>query len=128
MLRTVILKMSSLEMMVVMMSTILRAWMSHQMTKKRLLIGGILPLSQSHSPSEESQPSESTATSTVGWTTTWSQDIEVAGKGHAEKVVMQLMEKHLQNGHSLYMDNYYNSFHLAKRLLENRTYCTGTLR
>ncbi|CAG5024854.1 unnamed protein product [Parnassius apollo] len=57
-----------------------------------------------------------------------SQDIEVAGKGHAEKVVMQLMEKHLQNGHSLYMDNYYNSFHLAKRLLENRTYCTGNLR
>ncbi|XP_045453770.1 piggyBac transposable element-derived protein 4-like [Melitaea cinxia] len=56
------------------------------------------------------------------------QDIEVAGKGHAQKVVMQLMEKYLENGHSLYMDNYYNSFRLAKCLLEHKTYCTGTLR
>ncbi|CAG5030355.1 unnamed protein product [Parnassius apollo] len=57
-----------------------------------------------------------------------SQDHDVAGKGHAEKVVMQLMEEKLHNGHSLYMDNYYNSFHLAKRLLHNKTYCSGTLR
>lgn len=57
-----------------------------------------------------------------------SQDHDVAGKGHAEKVVMQLMEEKLQNGHCLYMDNYYNSFHLAKRLLDTKTYCTGTLR
>lgn len=41
---------------------------------------------------------------------------------------MQLMEEKLQNGHSLYMDNYYNSFHLTERLLDNKTYCTGTLR
>lgn len=55
-------------------------------------------------------------------------DKEVTGKGHAEKVVMLLLEEKLQNGHSIYMDNYYNSFTLAKRLLDNNTYCTGTLR
>lgn len=55
-------------------------------------------------------------------------DKEVTGKGHAEKVVMQLLEDKLQSGHSIYMDNYYNSFTLAKRLLDNNTYCTGTLR
>lgn len=56
------------------------------------------------------------------------QDSEVSGKGHAERVVMQLLENKLQNGHSIYMDNYYNSVSLAKKLLDNQTYCTGTLR
>ncbi|KAJ8710273.1 hypothetical protein PYW07_009639 [Mythimna separata] len=56
------------------------------------------------------------------------KDIEVTGKGHAEKVVMELLQGKLNNGHELYMDNYYNSFSLAKKLLENNTYCTGTLR
>lgn len=56
------------------------------------------------------------------------KDIEVTGKGHAEKVVMELLQGKLNNGHELYMDNFYNSFGLAKKLLENNTYCTGTLR
>ncbi|KAF9422182.1 hypothetical protein HW555_001991, partial [Spodoptera exigua] len=34
----------------------------------------------------------------------------------------------LNNGHELYMDNFYNSFGLAKKLLDHNTYCTGTLR
>ncbi|CAK1596431.1 unnamed protein product [Parnassius mnemosyne] len=55
-------------------------------------------------------------------------DHEVSGKGHAEKVVMQLMNEKLHNGHALYMDNFYNSLGLAKKLLDNNTYCTGTLR
>jgi len=47
---------------------------------------------------------------------------------HTECVVEQLMEDHLYKGHSLFMDNYYNSVNLAHKLLEKKTYCTGTLR
>lgn len=50
------------------------------------------------------------------------------GKGHTRNVVMNLMKNHLNNGHSLFMDNFYNSVDLAKELLLNKTYCTGTLR
>lgn len=53
---------------------------------------------------------------------------QLGGLGHAEKIVMSLMQNYLNVGHSLYMDNYYNSYGLAKRLLEKNTYCTGTLR
>ncbi|CAB3221935.1 unnamed protein product [Arctia plantaginis] len=56
------------------------------------------------------------------------KDSEVAGKGHAEKVVMELLHEKLNCGHELHMDNLYNSFGLAKKLLDNNTYCTGTLR
>lgn len=52
----------------------------------------------------------------------------LGGKGHATKVVMHLMQGKLNVGHSLYMDNFYNSFPLASKLLANQTYCTGTLR
>lgn len=54
-------------------------------------------------------------------------DDEISGQGHSVKVVMKLMERMLNNGHSLYLDNFYNSFHLAATLLQNNTYCTGTL-
>ncbi|KAJ8928798.1 hypothetical protein NQ314_018586 [Rhamnusium bicolor] len=59
---------------------------------------------------------------------TGTHDAELAGTGHASKVVMKLMEGKLNQGHALYMDNYYNSCSLAETLLENDTYCTGTLR
>lgn len=52
----------------------------------------------------------------------------MGGKGHADKVVLHLMEERLNLGHSLFMDNYYNSVQLAKKLLDFGTYCTGTLR
>lgn len=38
------------------------------------------------------------------------------------------MREKLNVGHSLYMDNFYNSYELSKKLLENETYSTGTLR
>lgn len=38
------------------------------------------------------------------------------------------MSEKLNNGHSLYMDNFYNSFYWATKLLQERTFCTGTLR
>ncbi|XP_046687502.1 uncharacterized protein LOC124373146 [Homalodisca vitripennis] len=38
------------------------------------------------------------------------------------------MREKLNNGHALFMDNYYNSFPLASELLSQKTYCTGTLR
>ncbi|XP_025205863.1 piggyBac transposable element-derived protein 4-like [Melanaphis sacchari] len=49
-------------------------------------------------------------------------------KSHTEHVVYRLMENHLDKGHSLFMDNYYNSSSLAHTLLQRKTYCTGTLR
>lgn len=52
---------------------------------------------------------------------------ETSGVGHTQKIVLKLMEERLDSGHSLYMDNYYNSFELATKLLERKTYCTGTL-
>lgn len=54
------------------------------------------------------------------------KDSEVTGKGHAGKVVLQLLEEKLKSGHEIYMDNFYNSFNLAKKLLDNETFCTGT--
>ncbi|KAG5878336.1 hypothetical protein JTB14_035263 [Gonioctena quinquepunctata] len=53
---------------------------------------------------------------------------EIGGRGHAQKVVLHLMENKLNVGHHLYMDNYYNSFDSAKNLLNQGTNCTGTLR
>jgi hypothetical protein len=50
------------------------------------------------------------------------------GKSHDANVVLCLMEDYLDVGHSVYMDNYYNSFDLAVKLLNRNTYCTGTLR
>lgn len=47
---------------------------------------------------------------------------------HTEYVVEKLMEGYYYKGHSIYMDNYYNSVKLAHYLLEKQTYCTGTLR
>lgn len=52
----------------------------------------------------------------------------LSGKNHTEKVVMFLMRNFLNSGHSLYMDNYYNSCNLAKELLNKNTFCTGTIR
>lgn len=52
---------------------------------------------------------------------------ELAGKGHSTNVVLQLMKEKLNVGHSLYMDNFYNSYELSKKLLEQKTYSTGTL-
>lgn len=52
----------------------------------------------------------------------------LGGKGHASKVVLHLMRGLLGRGHSLYIDNYYNSFELTSKLLARDTYVTGTLR
>lgn len=56
------------------------------------------------------------------------QGSPMSGKGHAAKVVRQLMCGKWDVGHSLYMDNFYNSFPLASELLRRDTYCTGTMR
>ncbi|XP_071637332.1 piggyBac transposable element-derived protein 4-like [Temnothorax longispinosus] len=49
-------------------------------------------------------------------------------KGHSEKVVMNLLQGMLDVGHSLYINNYYNSYELMKRLTDRKTYCTGTIK
>lgn len=53
---------------------------------------------------------------------------DLGGKGHSQKIVMHLLEDRLNLGHHVYMDNYYNSFDLARNLLDKKTHCTGTLR
>lgn len=59
---------------------------------------------------------------------TGASDQEVGGKGHADRVVRKLMDDKLDVGHSLFMDNFYNSVNLVHELLERKTYVTGTLR
>lgn len=53
---------------------------------------------------------------------------DMAGQGLTSRIVLNLCADLLNNGHSLYMDNYYNSVRLAEHLLENGTYVTGTMR
>ncbi|XP_050669427.1 uncharacterized protein LOC126968447 [Leptidea sinapis] len=55
-------------------------------------------------------------------------DTDLRGKGHSEKIVLFLMQDLFNMGHSLYTDKYYNSVSLAEKLLEKRTYLTGTLK
>ncbi|VVC28111.1 PiggyBac transposable element-derived protein [Cinara cedri] len=47
---------------------------------------------------------------------------------HTEFVVDNLMNGLYHKGRSLYMDNFYNSVKLSRKLLQKRTYITGTLR
>lgn len=53
---------------------------------------------------------------------------DYGGHGHAANVVLKLMQGKLNCGHSLFMDNYYNSYPIAAKLLRKGTYCTGTIR
>jgi len=52
----------------------------------------------------------------------------LSGFGHAETVVLKLMEKLLDRGHALYVDNFYTSVPLAEALLNRKTLICGTLR
>jgi len=56
------------------------------------------------------------------------QSDPLSGMSHAESVVMKLMEGRLDVGHELYVDNFYTSVPLAKKLLERQTLVCGTLR
>lgn len=49
------------------------------------------------------------------------------GKGHTTRVVLDLLENYLDSGHSVYLDNFYNSFELTETLTSRNTHCTGTL-
>jgi len=52
----------------------------------------------------------------------------VSGLGHAESVVLKLMEKRLDIGHSLFVDNFYTSVPSAKVLESRKTSFCETLR
>lgn len=52
----------------------------------------------------------------------------ISGFGHAETVVLKLMDGILDRGHVLYTDNFYTSVPLAQQLLDRKTYLCGTLR
>ena len=51
----------------------------------------------------------------------------LSGFGHAETVVLKLMEKLLNRGHALYVDNFFTSVPLAEALLNRKTLICGTL-
>lgn len=57
-----------------------------------------------------------------------SADPDVGGSKHTEKIVHKLLEGKKNVGHSVYMDNFYNSIALSEQLLQEKTYTTGTLR
>ena len=42
-------------------------------------------------------------------------------------IVFNLLDRHLQKGHHIFMDNYYNSVDLAEELYQNGTHVSGTL-
>ena len=48
--------------------------------------------------------------------------------GHAETVVLKLIEKLLDHGHALYVDKFYTSVPLTKALLNRKTLICVTLR
>ncbi|KAJ8936254.1 hypothetical protein NQ314_012441, partial [Rhamnusium bicolor] len=48
--------------------------------------------------------------------------------GHTYNICMELLEKVINSGRIIYMDNYYTSVKLCKDLLERKTYICGTLR
>ncbi|KAK9889678.1 hypothetical protein WA026_007057 [Henosepilachna vigintioctopunctata] len=50
---------------------------------------------------------------------------EYLQKGHTTEVVLDLLEGYLDSGHSVYMDELYNSFELAHQLTNRNTYCSG---
>lgn len=54
-------------------------------------------------------------------------DDDIGGVGHKNKVVMHLMQARLNLGHSLNMDNFYNSFSLSLSLLDRHNHCSRTL-
>ena len=45
-----------------------------------------------------------------------------------ERIPVTLMQKYLQKGHHLFIDNYYTSMSLATYFLQNSTHITGTIR
>ena len=51
-----------------------------------------------------------------------------SGLGHAKTVVLKLMEKLLNRGNALYVDNFYTSVPLAKALLNRKTLICVTLK
>ncbi|CAK9832786.1 PiggyBac transposable element-derived protein 4 [Anthophora retusa] len=55
-----------------------------------------------------------------------SDDIDKTPK--TSSLVLRLMQQYLNKGHHLFMDNFYNSIELSKKLLEHKTHTTGTLR
>lgn len=53
---------------------------------------------------------------------------ELGGKGHKKNVVFPLLCEKLNVGHAVSMENFYNSFELAKNLLDSKNHCPKTLR
>lgn len=56
------------------------------------------------------------------------KDDITGNKGHAQKVVEHLVADFIEEGRSLYADNFYSSVPLAESLLKKKTYVCGTLR
>jgi len=44
--------------------------------------------------------------------------LDMGGKSHVSNVILHFMFEKLQNGHCLYMDNYFISFDLVTKLIQ----------
>lgn len=53
--------------------------------------------------------------------------VDMGGKGHTTKLVLELLKNYLDRGHSIYLDKFYKSFERVDKLTSRNTYCTGTL-
>jgi hypothetical protein len=58
----------------------------------------------------------------LGLPYTGSADPELSESQHTEKVVLALLADKLDSGHSVFMDNYYNSVNLTTELLQRNKY------
>ena len=55
-------------------------------------------------------------------------EIYISNSGSAHDVVMKLMDKYLEKGHDLYLDNFYTSPLLLQAMLDKQKYTCGTVR
>jgi len=56
------------------------------------------------------------------------EEIQVGSTSKINSLVFRILEAFLDKGHTVFMDNYYNSISLSKELLHRKTHTTGTLR
>lgn len=47
--------------------------------------------------------------------------------GHTQKLVVHLMQEKYGSGHTVYLDNFYNSLGLATKLLDTKVYTVPEL-
>jgi len=55
------------------------------------------------------------------------EEIQVGSTSKINSLVFRILERFLDNGYTVFMDNYYNGISFSKELLYQKTHITGTL-